>query len=70
MLLNRCIKEFKLTSPGEILDKARDLVIQQFEKSDQDVKDGMDISICSINNKTNKLTFAGANNPLLAHQKR
>lgn len=62
--LNRCIKEFKLTSPGEILDKARDLVIQQFEKSDQDVKDGMDISICSINNKTNKLTFAGANNPL------
>lgn len=62
--LNRSVREFGLTLPGEILDKTRELVIRTFEKSDKEVKDGMDISICSFTPKTMKLKFAGANNGL------
>lgn len=62
--LNRALKEFKLTKPNEILNKTRELVIEQFEKSDDDVKDGMDISLCMLNAQTKELQWAGANNPL------
>ena len=60
--LNRSVREYGLSEPGAILDKTRELVIQEFEKSEEDVKDGMDIALCSMEN--NKLKFAGANNPL------
>jgi serine phosphatase RsbU (regulator of sigma subunit) len=60
--LNRSINEFGITNPGEILDKTRDIVIHEFEKSDEEVKDGMDISLCSLIG--NKLSWAGANNPI------
>lgn len=62
--LNRSVREFNLTDPGQILNKTREIVISEFEKSDEDVKDGMDISLCSINLKKNELKWAGANNPL------
>ncbi|MFT4602755.1 MAG: serine phosphatase RsbU (regulator of sigma subunit) [Arenicella sp.] len=60
--LNRSVREFGLQSPGDILDKTREIVIQEFEKSEEDVKDGMDIALCSLSNMT--LEYAGANNPL------
>ncbi len=60
--LNRAVNEMKLTQPSEILNKTRDLVIETFARSGQDVKDGMDIALCSITN--DQLTFSGANNPL------
>ena len=60
--LNRCVKEFSLKEPGEILNKARDIVINEFSKSDHSVTDGMDIALCAI--EGNKLEFSGANNPL------
>jgi serine phosphatase RsbU (regulator of sigma subunit)/Tfp pilus assembly protein PilF len=60
--LNRSVREHGLTSPGEILDKTREIVIQEFEKSDEEVKDGMDIALCSL--EGNKLKYAGAHNPL------
>jgi len=62
--LNRAIKEFCLLDPGNILDKVRSLVIETFEKSDMEVRDGMDISLCVFNFKTIELYWAGANNPL------
>lgn len=62
--LNRAVKEFGLTEPGRILDKTRELVIEQFEKSEQDVKDGMDISLCALSFSNQTLQWAGANNPL------
>ena len=46
--LNRAVKEFGLRNTGEILDKTRELVIETFEKSDKNVKDGMDISLMRI----------------------
>lgn len=62
--LNRAVREYKLTDPALILNKVRELVIETFEKSDQEVKDGMDIALCALNFKTNKMQFAGANNPV------
>ncbi len=67
--LNRAAKEFGITEPGKILDKVRELVIENFAESKSEVKDGMDISLCKIdinsNNKNNvKIEWAGANNPL------
>lgn len=60
--LNRSVREHGLTDPGQILDKTREIVIQEFEKSEEEVKDGMDIALCSL--EGNKLQYAGANNPL------
>ena len=60
--LNRSVREHGLTDPGEILTKTREIVIQEFEKADEDVKDGMDIALCSL--EGDKLLYAGANNPL------
>lgn len=65
--LDRTVKEFGNTEPGKILDKVRELVIETFQKSESEVKDGMDISLCSISKSGSKsqITWAGANNPLL-----
>jgi serine phosphatase RsbU (regulator of sigma subunit)/tetratricopeptide (TPR) repeat protein len=61
--LNRSVREYGLSKPNEILDKAREIVVKEFEKSDEDVNDGMDIALCSI--KDNHLEYAGANIPLI-----
>lgn len=60
--LNRSVREYALTDPGKILDKTREIVIQEFEKSEDDVMDGMDIALCSL--KGLHLSYSGANNPL------
>jgi len=73
--LNRSVREYDLTNPGEILDKTREIVIQEFEKSEDELKDGMDISLAALNFKIDNeerslpfsaptLLWAGANNPL------
>ena len=73
--LNRSVKEYELTDPGKILDKTREIVIQEFEKSEEDVKDGMDIALCSLRFEVRGLKlkdsetvallqYAGANNSL------
>ncbi len=67
--LNRSVKEFHLTKPGEILDKVRDLVLETFEKSESQVKDGMDISLCLLDLDNHQVEWAGANNPLWIFRK-
>ncbi len=62
--LNRAVLEFGITDPGKILDKTRELVLETFSRSDKDVKDGMDISMLSINKISNEIKWSGANNPL------
>jgi serine phosphatase RsbU (regulator of sigma subunit) len=67
--LNRSVREFGLRSPGKILDKTRELVIEQFQKSETKVSDGMDIALCSLSRKTQDngnmtIEYSGANNPL------
>jgi serine phosphatase RsbU (regulator of sigma subunit)/Tfp pilus assembly protein PilF len=67
--LNRCVKEFGIHDTGKILDKLSELVEETFEKSENELKDGMDISLLKINsNESDKnsvqLQWSGANNPI------
>ena len=62
--LNRAVNEFGLRDTGKILDKTRELVLETFEKSGEEIKDGMDISMCRINSLTNEVQWSGANNQL------
>jgi serine phosphatase RsbU (regulator of sigma subunit) len=67
--LDRCVGEFGLRKPSDILDKLKELVVATFESTDDEVKDGMDISLIALvpeSSRGNKsmLQYAGANNPL------
>jgi serine phosphatase RsbU (regulator of sigma subunit)/Tfp pilus assembly protein PilF len=67
--LNRSVKEFGLRNPGKILDQTRKIIIDEFSKAEENVNDGMDISLCSIETKRTAkgatiLKYAGAHNPL------
>jgi serine phosphatase RsbU (regulator of sigma subunit) len=57
--LNRSLNEFNLIKPNEILDKTRSLVIQDLDASEDNIKDGMDIALCSLSG--NILNYSGAN---------
>lgn len=62
--MNRAVREFMLVEPHEILDKTREIVLETFAHSTEQVNDGMDIALCTLNTESNKLSFAGANNGL------
>ncbi|HLP14401.1 MAG TPA: tetratricopeptide repeat protein [Flavobacteriales bacterium] len=66
--LNRCVKEFGLEKPNEILDKLSQLVEETFtgsKNANASINDGMDISLIAMSKKSNKLWWSGANNPLV-----
>lgn len=60
--LSKTLLEENKFETGLILDRTRELVIEKFSKSEENVQDGMDISLCRINGK--ELEWSGANNPL------
>lgn len=60
--LNRAVRYHNKEVPGEILDLTREIVIEEFIKSEENVQDGMDIALISLDE--NKLAFAGAHNSL------
>jgi len=67
--LNRSVREHNLIDPGKILDKTREIIVQEFEKSEDHVQDGMDIALCALSTKASdqasvSLEYAGANQPL------
>ena len=62
--LDKAVKEFSLTDTGKILDKTRELVLETFSKSGEEIKDGMDISFLCIDKQREKITWSGANNHL------
>jgi serine phosphatase RsbU (regulator of sigma subunit) len=69
--LNRTVREFGLIQPATILDQLTVLVENTFVHKDfnydtkeDDIKDGMDISLCCIDISKKQLEWAGANNPL------
>ena len=69
--LNRTVNEFGITKTGKILDNVRELVLEAFKKSGEEIKDGMDISLLAINfSKVSnfgkvEVQWSGANNSLL-----
>jgi serine phosphatase RsbU (regulator of sigma subunit) len=65
--LNKTVREFGIQKPSEILDKVTEIVsfdLSLNNEDDDEIMDGMDISFCSFNPKTNILQWAGANNPI------
>lgn len=62
--LSKALIEEKKTTPAEILDRTRELVIDRFGRSEEEIKDGMDVALCALNWQTGELQYAGANNPL------
>jgi serine phosphatase RsbU (regulator of sigma subunit)/DNA-binding CsgD family transcriptional regulator len=67
--LNKVVNELEITDPGKILDYTREIVIEAFSaneasSNDYSIKDGMDISLCVLNDVTGELRWSGANNPL------
>ena len=62
--LNRCINEFGLRKPSEILDKLREIVTNTFANTGNSMKDGMDMALCMVDFENNVLEYSGANNPL------
>lgn len=66
-LLNELVGRLNITSPALILNALRDGVIQALKQTDdwEGQKDGMDMSLFTLNLKTLECQWAGANNPLL-----
>lgn len=62
--LNRSILEFQSTLPGEILTKTRDIIVAELSRKDENVNDGMDISLIAIDSTTHQLFWSGAHNDL------
>jgi serine phosphatase RsbU (regulator of sigma subunit) len=64
--LNDVINREGLTNPAMILERLREEVINALHQKGTpgEARDGMDVAICSIDLKSKKLQFAGANNPI------
>jgi len=68
--LNKIVEDLKIETTGEILDELNNLVNKALgsdgisENEISFIRDGMDISICSIDKTNNKLEYSGANNSL------
>ena len=62
--LSKALLEENAVSTGDLLDKTRDIVISKLAKSGEEVKDGMDISLCMVDFEKMELQWSGANNPL------
>ncbi|PWJ43765.1 7TM diverse intracellular signaling domain-containing protein [Sediminitomix flava] len=64
-LLSRIVKDRKITDPSEILYKMDEGIRDALKQEQTDVKDGMDMAICVIDEDHNELHFCGARNGLL-----
>jgi len=64
--LNEIVIENGIVKPNEILNDLRSKIIKALVKNKEDIeqKDGMDISICTLDKNTNILEFSGANNSI------
>lgn len=69
-LLNQIVMEEKIWEPAKILKELdlRVLAVLNKKMSTQGYQDGMDMAVCLINKRENKVTFAGANRPLLVNR--
>jgi len=61
-LMNQAIIQRKLKNPGEILTVLNKLMVRtlQQKKDSQSIRDGMDLGLCVLDNKTGQLYFGGA----------
>jgi serine phosphatase RsbU (regulator of sigma subunit) len=64
--LNQIVNELQIIKPADILFELDKIVYNTLQNNleETNIKDGMDMSICSLNLNTRELEFAGAYNPL------
>ena len=63
--LNEIVIERNCSDAAEILNLLRSKIVAALgEQGENQARDGMDVSICIWNKKSNELQYAGANNPL------
>jgi len=64
-LLNEIVIKNGITKADEILNKLRDHLIESFKQKDEsEQRDGMDIAIITYNEKSRKVSYAGALSPV------
>lgn len=65
-ILNNVVDHYDNITAGKVLDKLHEGVRTTLKQDriDSDARDGMDIALCKINLKNNKLEYAGAHRPL------
>lgn len=62
--LTKAVREIGLREPARILDKVSEIIEENFDSADEDIADGMDLSLVCLDLETKEITFSGANNPL------
>jgi len=62
--LNEIVNDKGILKPSEILFEMRKEIIKSLKQKEAGQKDGMDMALCVLDKNSNKLEFAGANNPL------
>jgi len=64
--LNKIVNEMGIVIPHEILNKLRENIIAALQQKgvENEARDGMDISLITIDENERSLQFSGANNPL------
>jgi tetratricopeptide (TPR) repeat protein len=63
--LNRALNEFGKERPAEILNTLNEIVTDTFRKQGKrDIRDGMDMALCSLEKNSRLLEYSGANNPV------
>lgn len=65
-LLNQIINERHIVEPAQILSRLDDGIVKALKQNDANnqIWDGMDISICVIDKSTQQIAFAGAHNSM------
>ncbi len=64
-ILNNVVAQNGIYKPNEILEEMHLAIRKGLRQQETDNRDGMDISICTIDIEAGQLLFAGAKNPLL-----
>jgi serine phosphatase RsbU (regulator of sigma subunit) len=62
--LNQIINEKGITEPNHIVYELSDRLKSLFQEDQSELKDGMDLSVISINNQSLELAFFGAGRPM------
>ncbi len=68
--LNQVVNENTKNNPGLILDLLNETVKNTLHTAEKEIRDGMDIALCSLDLENKVLRFAGANNPLYLIRKK
>jgi serine phosphatase RsbU (regulator of sigma subunit) len=63
--INQSVNEMGITRPDEVMD-SMNTIIKKILHQDKgsDIRDGMDMALCTFDKATNTLEYCGANNPM------